>query len=263
MAYQSLSRLLRSETKKKVKKKDFDDDIEDLQLTMLKIQQAVYHRKERVIIVFEGFDAAGKGGTIRAITEKLDPRSFKVVPIGAPKKSSQGKHYLYRFWRKLPAPGYITIFDRSWYGRVLVEKVEGLTPVGRIKDAYTEINEFEAMLTRDGIHLIKIFLAVSKEEQLERFEERLTDVFKQWKISEDDIRARKHWKKYVHAVDTFLKHNDTSWAPWYLISSDSKPFARKTALEKVTKQLSPLLKGFESIHLNHQQKKLMKELRSS
>lgn len=264
MPKQSLSHLLKdlaSKPKTIKGKGKLDDDIKELQLVMLKIQQAVFHLQERVVIIFEGFDAAGKGGTIRAVSEMLDPRSLKVVPIAAPKKSEQGKHWLYRFWRKLPAPGYITIFDRSWYGRVLVEKVEELTAEERIQDAYGEINEFEETLQRDGVILIKIFLAVTKDEQLKRFEERLSDPFKHWKITESDIRARKHWNKYVAAVDEFLEKNNSKKSPWHVIPSNSKRFARRESLHVITKKLSPLMKDFKEPSLDKEQKKLLKELR--
>lgn len=268
MPAQSLSRSLKDLEKKPKsisdkEKAKLDEELEEFQLTLLKIQQAVFHRRERVIIIFEGFDAAGKGGTIRAATEKLDPRSLKVVPIAAPKKTEQGKHWLYRFWRKLPAPGNITIFDRSWYGRVLVEKVEELTDPKRIREAYDEINEFEATLQRDGIILIKIFLAVTKAEQLKRFEERLTDPFKRWKITEADIKARGHWDNYVEAVDEFLSHNDKKKSPWHVIPSNSKKYARREALAVITKRLSPLLKGFELPELDKEQKKFLKKLQGS
>lgn len=264
MKKHSLTHILKDLSKKPKHmpgKDKLNEEIEELQLKLLMIQQAAYHLQKRVIVIFEGFDAAGKGGTIRAVTEKLDPRSVKVIPIAAPKKSEQGKHYLYRFWRKLPAPGYMKIFDRSWYGRVLVEKVEGLTPEHRIEEAYAEIREFEETLIRDGVILIKIFLAVTKDEQLKRFEERLTDPFKHWKITEDDIRARKNWDKYVDAVDEFLEHNDTKKSPWHVIPSNSKRFARREALKIITKELSPFLKDFEDKSLNKEQKKLWKELR--
>ena len=266
MANQSLSRLLKDLEKRPAKisdkdKEKLEKEISELQLTMLQIQEAVFNRKERVVIIFEGFDAAGKGGTIRTVTEKLDPRYFKVIPIAAPKKTEQGKHYLYRFWRKIPAPGYITIFDRSWYGRVLVEKVEELAPLDRIEDAYGEIKEFEETLQRDGIILIKIFLAVTKDEQLVRFEERLKDPFKMWKITDADINARKHWNKYVSAVDEFLKTNDTKKTPWTLIPSNSKKYARRDSLQVITKRLSPYLKGFEEKIPDKEQKKFLKKLR--
>ena len=268
MPKQTLSHLLKELEKKPAtlseKEKDkLDNEIVDLQLKMLQIQEAVFTCKDRVVIVFEGFDAAGKGGTIRTITEKLDLRYFKVIPIAAPKKTEQGKHYLYRFWRKLPAPGYITIFDRSWYGRVLVEKIEELAPAHRIEDAYDEIREFEETLQRDGITLIKIFLAVTKEEQLKRFEERLQDPFKMWKITDADISARKNWNKYVTAVDKFLSENDTKKSPWHLVTSNSKKFARRDSLEIVTTKLASYLKGKERKALDKEQTKYLKELKQS
>lgn len=266
MAKQSLSRLLKDLAKKPAsltdkEKEKLDGEIKELQLKMLQIQEAAYSRQDRVVIIFEGFDAAGKGGTIRTITEKLDPRYFKVIPIAAPKKIEQGKHYLYRFWRKLPAPGYITIFDRSWYGRVLVEKVEELAPHQRIRDAYGEIKEFEETLQRDGIILIKIFLAVTKDEQLKRFEERLEDPFKMWKITDSDIRARKNWDLYVDAVDEIMKENDTKISPWHLVPSNSKKIARRDSLEIITDKLSPFIKGIKKSEMDKEQKKYMKQLR--
>ena len=265
MPTQSLSHLLKDLAKKPKSMPDkdkLDEDIKELQLRMLQLQQAVFHSQKRVVIIFEGFDAAGKGGTIRAITEKLDPRSLKVVPIAAPKKSEQSKHFLYRFWKKLPTPGNITIFDRSWYGRVLVEKVEKLTSPERIHDAYHEIREFEETLLRDGIILIKIFLAVTKDEQFRRFEERIEDPFKQWKITDADINARKNWNKYVDAVDEFLQKNDTKKSPWHVIPSNSKRYARREALQIVTRKLEPLAKGFAQAGLDKEQKRLLKELKN-
>lgn len=235
----------------------------ELQLDMLKSQQGVFHKKDRVVIIFEGFDAAGKGGAIRRVVEGLDPRSMKVVPIAAPKKIEQGKHWLYRFWRKLPPRGHIKIFDRSWYGRVLVEKVEKLTDPKRLKQAYDEINEFERQLQDDGIILIKIFLAITKDEQLNRFEERLKDPFKQWKITEDDVRARKHWDKYVDAVDEFLKHNSTKSAPWHVVQANSKKFARKEVLRIITEELSYAIKWIEKRGPDGENDKLVKLLRKT
>lgn len=265
MSSKSLTSLLKILAKKPsiFRDKDkLDEEIKALQFQLLQLQQAVYHTQQRVVIVFEGFDAAGKGGTIRAVTEKLDPRSLKVVPIAAPKKIEQAKHWLYRFWKKLPAPGYITIFDRSWYGRVMVEKVEKLASHERIQEAYEEIKQFEETLMRDGIILIKIFLAVTKDEQLKRFEERLEDPFKQWKITEDDIRARKHWHKYVEAVDELLEKTNTKKSPWHVIPSNSKRFARRETLKIVTKDLAHLSKGFEQAVVDKEQRRLLKELKN-
>lgn len=212
-------------------------EIEKLQLKMLRIQQGIWHKKARVIIVFEGFDAAGKGGAIRKLTEMLDPRGFKVHPIGPPTAEEQGKHWLYRFWSLLPSPGTIAIFDRSWYGRVLVERVEELTDKAHWKRAYSEINQFEEMLRNDGIDIVKIFLAITKDEQLVRFEERLSDPYKQWKLSADDIKARKKWNCYVEAVEEIFRKNHSETCPWNIIPAAHKQYARKETRRIVTSEL--------------------------
>ena len=237
-----------------------DQETKNLQLKMLRIQQGVFHKKDRVVIIFEGFDAAGKGGAIRKLTENLDPRSVKVVPIGAPNAEEQGKHWLYRFWKELPPAGQITIFDRSWYGRVLVEKVEKLTSAEKLKRAYDEINEFEALLQNDGITVIKIFLAITKDEQLERFHDRLNDPYKQWKISMDDINARKKWSDYVKAVDEFLIKSNPSSAPWHLIPANSKRFTRREVLKIVTGQLKDQEAWMEKAAQKYDKAKLTKLL---
>ena len=209
-----------------------------LQLKMLRIQQGVWHSKSRAIILFEGFDAAGKGGAIQRLTAALDPRSVRVHPFGPPSEKEQGRHYLYRFWRALPLPGDICVFDRSWYGRVLVERVSKLTEKRRWQQAFHEINELEAELQDDGIDLIKIFLAISKDEQYRRFEQRLKDPYKQWKISEDDIRAREHWDDYVDAVDEMFARTGKKSSPWILIAANDKDFARVEVLKTVTGKMS-------------------------
>ncbi|HXN40227.1 MAG TPA: polyphosphate kinase, partial [Myxococcaceae bacterium] len=181
MKHPSLSALLAREKFPKIDSQEtYERRLERLQHKMLRIQQGNYHSGGRAIIAIEGFDAAGKGGAIRRITEGLDPRGIKVVPIGPPLPEEQGRHWLYRFWRELPPPGMITVFDRTWYGRVLVERVDGLASKKAWKRAYSEINEFEAMLVNDGIDVVKIFMAISKREQLKRFEERLKDPYKHW-----------------------------------------------------------------------------------
>lgn len=238
--HKTLSALLRQLDKapKEMKNKEqLESEAEKLQLNMLRLQQAIFHKKERVVIMFEGFDAAGKGGAIRALAEKLDPRGVKVIPIGPPSEEERGKHWLYRFWKDLPAPGNIVIFDRSWYGRVLVEKVDKLIPKEKIKAAYQEINEFEAQLQNDGIIVIKFFLAITKDEQLARFEDRLNDPYKQWKISMADIEARKKWKQYVEAVDEIFKKTNPKSSPWHVIPANSKKFTRLEVLKVVLKDL--------------------------
>lgn len=218
------------------------DAIKDLQLKMPRIQQGIWRKKERVIIVFEGMDAAGKGGAIRKITEVLDPRGVKVHPIGPPTPEEQGKHWLYRFWLNLPSPGMIAIFDRSWYGRVLVERVDKLAPDKDWKRAYEEINQFEQMLVKDGIHLIKIFLKISREEQGRRFKARLNDPYKSWKITEADLKARKKWKKYEAAIDDMVKK--TGQVSWQVVENNDKDLARLETLKIITqglKSLTPIM----------------------
>lgn len=217
--------------------KDVKQEIKALQLKMLRIQQGIWHKKDRAIIVFEGVDAAGKGGAIRKVTQKLDPRGVQVHPIGPPTPDEQGKHYLYRFWNKLPSAGNVGIFDRSWYGRLLVERVENLTEKENWQRAYEEINQFEKMLRDDGIHLVKIFLSISKEEQLKRFQKRLNNPYKQWKLTMDDIRARKKWNDYQKAIKDLLQKTNTKHAPWTVISTDDKKAARREVLQAITKEL--------------------------
>jgi AMP-polyphosphate phosphotransferase len=206
--------------------KDAEREIRELQLEMLRIQEGLFHARQRAILVFEGFDASGKGGVIRRLSENIDPRGIAVHPIGPPEHDEQERHWLYRFWTRLPRPGVMAVFDRSWYGRVLVERVEGLTPRKSWKRAFDEINQFEAMLVNDGIEIVKVFLAISKEEQLKRFEDRLKDPYKHWKLTSADLAARAKWNDYVEAVDEMLDKTHTKHARWNLIPADNKDFAR-------------------------------------
>lgn len=234
-----LSNLLRSKRFPKLRSKQvYKSTLEDLQHRMVRIQQGLYHTGRRAVIGLEGFDAAGKGGSIRRLSEMLDPRGLKVVPIGPPLPEEKGRHWLYRFWRDLPLPGTITVFDRTWYGRVLVERVDRLIHNAQWKRAYDEINEFEAMLVHDGIELVKIFLAFSKDEQLRRLEQRLRDPYKRWKIGEADIRARQQWDEYVDAADDMFKRTHTKLAPWELIPAEHKWYARTEVLRRVTTALA-------------------------
>ena len=214
-----------------------DQRIEALQLKMLRIQQALFNRGRRVIVAFEGFDAAGKGGVIRRLTQGLDPRGMRVYPIGPPEADEQHTHWLYRFWRRLPHPGTLAVFDRTWYGRVLVERVDKLIQKPVWHRAYREINEFERELRNDGVTIIKIFLAISKEEQLHRFRERLQDPYKSWKLTEDDLRARGNWDHYVDAVDDLFRKTSKKRTPWHLVPADDKHYARERVLEIVTDSL--------------------------
>lgn len=208
------------------------------QTKLLHVQQAYFHQHRRAIVVFEGWDASGKGGAIRRLTENLDPRGFVVHPIASPTAEEQGRHYLYRFQARLPKPGRIAIFDRSWYGRVLVERVENLTEERAWRRAYQEINEFERMLTDDGVRIIKLFMHISPEEQLARFQERLHNPYKRWKLTEEDIRNRSRWTDYVQAAEDMFDHTDTKQAPWHLINAEHKWYARTNVIETIVKALS-------------------------
>ncbi|MEG3765369.1 polyphosphate kinase 2 family protein [Alteromonas sp. 14N.309.X.WAT.G.H12] len=208
------------------------------QTKLLHVQQAYFHQHKRAIVVFEGWDASGKGGAIRRLTENLDPRGFVVHPIASPTAEEQGRHYLYRFQARLPKPGRIAIFDRSWYGRVLVERVEKLTEKRAWRRAYQEINEFERMLTDDGVRIIKLFMHISPEEQLARFKERLHNPYKRWKLTEEDIRNRARWHDYEAATEDMFDYTDTQHAPWHLITAEHKWYARVHVMETIVKALS-------------------------
>ena len=172
------------------------------------------------------------------MTQNLDPRGYEVVPIAAPNDVEKAHHYLWRFWTQMPKAGHIAIFDRTWYGRVLVERVDRLAKKREWHRAYGEINEFEATLVNDGIELVKIFLAISKDEQLRRFEQRIRDPYKQWKIGEPDVRARRRWEEYVEAADDMFERTHTNIAPWELIPAEHKWYARLEVLRRVTQALT-------------------------
>jgi polyphosphate kinase 2 (PPK2 family) len=219
-------------------KEAYEKRLSKLQKELLRIQQTYWHEKRRAIIVFEGWDAGGKGGAIRRLTEPLDPRGFHVWPISAPRPDEQGRHYLYRFWKRLPVPGGIAIFDRSWYGRVMVERVEGFASREQWKRAYGEIRDFEKMLTDDGARIVKLFLHIDKDEQLKRFQERLTNPYKRWKLTEEDLRNRTKWEDYEAAVEDMFDETSTDNAPWNAVAGNSKWYARTRVLEIVTAALA-------------------------
>lgn len=238
MAHPSLSRLLARDDSPEIASKDeYEQRLETLQQRLLLVQRGIFHARQRAVVAVEGFDASGMGGAIRRLTEAVDPRGVRVVPVGPPSEDEQGRHWLWRFWRELPPPGSVTIFDRTWYGRVLVERVEGLAGKAAWKRAFREINEFERALADDGVDLVKIFLGVSKAEQLKRFEERLRDPYKQWKLSDSDVRARRKWDEYVEAADEAFARTDTATARWHLVAADRKWYARLEVLRIVTRGL--------------------------
>jgi polyphosphate kinase 2 (PPK2 family) len=208
------------------------------QKKLVRVQQALLFTGKRAVVVFEGMDAAGKGGTIRRLAWAMDPRSLKVWPIGAPNAIEAKQHYLQRFWARLPEKTQIAVFDRSWYGRVLVERVEKLTPTKDWQRAYGEINAFEQQLIDDGIRVVKLFLHISKEQQRTELLERMRDPLKRWKLSYDDFRNRARWPNYVHAIEDMFDRTSTAAAPWHVVPSDDKPAARAEALGILVRELS-------------------------
>jgi AMP-polyphosphate phosphotransferase len=216
---------------------DYEHRLTSLQNQLQMIQQAYLGTAERAVVVLEGWDTAGKGGVVRRLAWALDPRSFKVHPISAPSSREQAQHYLQRFWEKLPQCGEIVVFDRSWYGRVLVERVEKLASSHSWKRAYREINEFERTLVSNGIRLVKIFLHITPDEQISRFKDRLNNPRKRWKLSYDDFRNRDRWKEYEIAIEEMMARTSTKGSRWHLLPANNKPFARFAALNILAEHL--------------------------
>jgi len=221
----------------KLDQKPYEHELAELQAKIYLLGLQIYHQKRPVVLVFEGWDAAGKGGAIKRITEKLDPRSYVVHAIAAPAGDDKSHHYLYRFWRRLPTRGNIGIFDRSWYGRVLVERIEGFARTDEWQRAYAEINEFERQLVEFGTIVCKFWMHISPEEQLRRFEERQSTPYKAWKLTDEDWRNREKWPLYERATDETLLHTSTPAAPWTVIESEDKRFARIKVLRTVVRRL--------------------------
>jgi polyphosphate kinase 2 (PPK2 family) len=211
----------------------YDARLKDLQLKLVRQQRKFVERGIAAVIVFEGMDAAGKGGAIKRMTAKLDPRGFEVHPIGPPDATELNHVYLWRFWNALPGAGRIAIFDRSWYGRVLVERVEKLASKDQWSRAYDEIAEFEHTLVKEGMVVLKFWLHMSPEEQLARFKAREDDPYKRWKITKDDWRNRDNWDHYVAAAEEMLAKTSTAWAPWTVIPAEDKLYARIAVVEAV------------------------------
>jgi polyphosphate kinase 2 (PPK2 family) len=227
---------------RKLDPKQYARELARRQIALRQLGFQVYLQKRPVIIAFEGWDAAGKGGAIKRITEKLDPRGYVVYPISAPQGEDKNRHYLYRFWRRLPEPGQIAIFDRSWYGRVLVERVEGFAKENEWQRAFKEINAFERQLRDFGAVVLKFWIHISREEQLRRFEERKTIEYKAWKLTDEDWRNRDKWGAYEDAVEEMLVKTSTTLAPWTVVEGNDKYWARTKVLAKVVEVLSEELK---------------------
>jgi AMP-polyphosphate phosphotransferase len=221
---------------------EYKEKLKEYQLRMLNLQRVLMDSKHNVIVVVEGPDAAGKGGAIKRLVEKLDPRGYRVYSIVKPTDEEYRHHYMWRFWNKLPSYGQIAIFDRSWYGRILVERVEGFATPNEWKRAYREINEFERWLTDDGTVIVKFYLHIDKDEQLKRFRVREADPLKHWKITEEDWRNRRKWERHTEAAQEMFEQTSLPNAPWTVIAGNYKWYAR-------LKMLRTTLRAIEALNL--------------
>lgn len=219
---------------------EYQNKLAQLQLDLVRVQRRVIDTKQRVVLVFEGLDAAGKGGVIRRLTANFDPRGFDVHPVGPPNQMEQQHHYLRRFWQRLPSRGRIAIFDRSWYGRMLVEPIEGYCTAEEYARAPQEIREFERVLADDGYCILKFWIYVDKAEQLRRFKARETDPLKSWKLTPEDWRNREKFDTYVSYADRMFEATHAPLAPWHLIAGNSKNFARIKVARTVVETLDKL-----------------------
>jgi AMP-polyphosphate phosphotransferase len=229
---------------KSLTKDEYVRDLIRYQLQLRTLAYQLYVQKRPMVIVYEGWDAGGKGGNIKRVTEKLDPRGYEVFPIAAPQGEDRTHHYLWRFWRRLKPPDekQILIFDRSWYGRVMVERIEGFCTESEWKRAYREINEFERQLVDFGTILVKFWIHISRQEQLGRFELRRETPYKAWKLTDEDWRNRKKWDDYEEAVNDMLLKTSTLTAPWTIVEGNCKWYARiktlRTLVDVLTEELN-------------------------
>ena len=227
--------------KERLSKEKYKTKVVEAQGELAKLTRSPKMNEHSVIVVFEGMDAAGKGGAIRRVTGALDARQYDVVPIAAPTDEERAQPYLWRFWKNVPRLGRMTIFDRSWYGRVLVERVEGFATQAAWTRAYAEINDFEEQLTEAGGIVVKVWLAITKDEQMRRFKEREQTKYKQYKITPDDWRNRKKWDDYIVAGGDMIDRTSTSLAPWHVIEANDKHLARVRVIEAITGRMKAAL----------------------
>ncbi len=233
--------LRRFDLTKKIPRDEYEEKLDSYQKKIRKLHHRMYLDRVAAVVVFQGWDAAGKGGAIKRLLEPLDPRGFEVITISAPTPVEKSHHYLWRFWKELPKAGHLTIFDRSWYGRILVERVEGFCLTDEWQRAYREINEFEKMLTNAGIVLIKFWLQIDKDEQLRRFHDREQTPYKQWKITSEDWRNRERWDDYEIAVADMIQKTSTTYAPWTVVESNDKLYSRIKVIETFVNTMESIL----------------------
>ena len=226
---------------KTLTEEEYDTLLNQYQKRLRELHNELYRKKIPVIIAYEGWDAAGKGGNIKRITEALDPRGYEVHPIASPEPHEKARHYLWRFWNRLPKTGHVAIFDRTWYGRVMVERLEGFCSENDWQRAYVEINEFEKELADWNAVIVKFWVQIDKDTQLARFKERENTPEKRWKITDEDWRNREKWDLYEEAVNEMLQKTNTVYAPWHILESNDKKYARikalKTVIEAIEKKM--------------------------
>jgi AMP-polyphosphate phosphotransferase len=235
----------RLDLSKRLDKDDYEKKLAKYQARLALLSHRFFETKHSMTLVFEGPDAAGKGGAIRRLTEEMDARGYQHIAVAAPTDEEAAQPYLWRFWRHLPRLGQITIYDRSWYGRVLVERIEGLCTPSDWQRAYGEINDFEEQLHDFGVLVLKFWLAISPEEQLRRFEERQETPYKQYKITEEDWRNRDRWGAYEAAACEMIEKTNTEAAPWCLIEAQDKNWARIEVLKRVVREMERALREWE------------------
>jgi polyphosphate kinase 2 (PPK2 family) len=221
----------------KVAAETYEAEVVRLQEKAYALQIRSFLEGRQTVLVFEGWDASGKGGAIKRLTALMDPRGYKVWPIGAPRDEERRHHWLWRFWTRLPEQGEVAVFDRSWYGRVLVERVERLARPEAWRRAYDEIDAFERTLTAEGVRLLKFFLHIDRDTQLERFRKREKDPIRRYKISEEDWRNRKRWKAYEAAIQDMLDQTHRPDAPWVIVPANDKKHARLAVLRDTIRLL--------------------------
>ena len=227
---------------KKLSEPQYKQQIGKVQVRLRELEFELFKRQVPLLCVFEGWDAAGKGGAIKRVTEMLDPRGFTVSSFAAPKGEEKTHHYLWRFWKSLPRAGHIVVFDRSHYGRVLVERVEGFCSEEEWSRAYREINEFEAHQASFGMVICKFWLQISKQEQLHRFQSREFDPYRSYKLTEEDWRNRAKWDRYRQAVEDMLLHTSTPHAPWTVVEAEDKHYARVKVVRTVVEAVERAIK---------------------
>jgi len=251
----SKRRKVADDRRKRLDRELYEDKLEELQIELVRLQEWVKHKGLKIVIVFEGRDAAGKGGVIKRITERVSPRVFRVVALPAPSDRERTQFYYQRYLVHLPAAGEVVLFDRSWYNRAGVEKVMGFCTEDEYEEFMLTCPGWENALVRSGILLIKYWLTVDDDEQKKRFQDRIDDPRKQWKLSPMDVEARRRWYDYAHARDAMLDATDTGWAPWFIVDSNDKRRARLNCISHLLQQIPYERLPEEEIELPKRSKK--------